>query len=87
MLESAIEKAALARAKKEGWWGIKIVPQFVSGLPDRMFIGHGKVVFIEFKRPGGSISKIQRVVHRRFAEHGIIVYTCYSVEEVMDVLI
>ena len=86
MLESAIEKSSMAAAKKAGWCAIKLVPSFIAGLHDRMFIGHGKVVFIEYKTEKGKLTKLQVAVHKRFEKHGIAVYVCRSKEETMLVL-
>ena len=86
MLERVIEKASLTAAKKAGWWGIKLVPSIISGLPDRMFIGHGKVVFIEYKTEKGQLTKLQKAIHRKFKQHGIGVSVCRSKEETMEVL-
>lgn len=86
MLESDIERAALRKAKKLGWWGIKLVPSIVAGLPDRMFLGHGKIVFIELKTAKGKVTPIQTAIHKRFDKCGIPVHICRSPDEVLEVL-
>ena len=86
MKESEIENKSCAEAKRHGWWGIKLVPLKCAGLPDRMFIGHGKVVFIEYKRPGENLRPIQRAIHKKFVSHGREVFVAHSVEETMGIL-
>lgn len=44
------------------------------GWPDRIFIYHKKVMFIEFKREGERPRKIQDYVHDQIRAHGIPVY-------------
>jgi hypothetical protein len=84
--ESLIESKSCTMAKAHGWWGIKLVPLKCAGLPDRMFIGHGRVVFIEYKIPGGKLRPIQETIHKKFKKHGIDVHVCTSVEETMKCL-
>jgi len=84
--ESAIEKQACKAATLLGWWGIKLVPQFISGLPDRMFIGHHKVVFVEFKTEKGKVSKIQAYIHKKFKKYGHTVYIARSKDEMIRIL-
>jgi hypothetical protein len=84
--ESVIEKKSISAAKQQGWWAIKLVPSFIKGLPDRMYIGHGKVVFIEYKTEIGKLSSFQVFIHNKFKKHGIKVYTCRSVDETLEVL-
>ena len=86
MKESQIESASCKASKLIGWWGIKLVPLKMAGLPDRMFIGHGKIVFIEYKIPGGKLRPIQKAVHAKFAKHGITVYVSYSVGDTLKIL-
>jgi hypothetical protein len=86
MLESKIEKTSVKAADKLGFWSFKLLSTLVSGLPDRVFIGHGVVVFIEYKRPGGKVSKMQEFIHRKFLKHGVVVHVAYSVEDTRRIL-
>lgn len=51
-LESTIEDLCCDDAKAAGWMVKKISFPGSRGALDRMFIKNGRVVFIEFKRPG-----------------------------------
>lgn len=84
--EREIEKASTLAAKELGFFGIKLVTTLIKGLPDRMFIGHGKVVFIEYKREKGVLSPMQRRIHALFEQHGHTVHVCRSVDETIKVL-
>tara|TARA_R100000541_G_scaffold34564_1_gene42965 strand:- start:2465 stop:2740 length:276 start_codon:yes stop_codon:yes gene_type:complete len=86
MLESKIEKDSLKEAAKHGWFAFKVMSQLNKGLPDKCFIGHGKVVFIEYKQPGKQPTKLQAKVHQTFLEHGVKVHVCTSIDETMEVL-
>jgi len=86
MLERDIEKKSCKVALASGWWGIKLVPQFISGLPDRMFIGHGTVVFVEFKTEKGKVTKMQSFIHKKFLKYGHCVHVSRSEEQTMDIL-
>jgi hypothetical protein len=84
--ERDIEKASVTAAKLTGWYGIKLLTTLVKGLPDRMFIGYGKVVFIEYKNADGVLSPMQRRVHAIFAQYGHQVHVARSVDETIKIL-
>jgi hypothetical protein len=86
MKESKIESDSKKEAAKLGWMGIKLLPFLMKGLPDTMYIGHGKVVFIEYKTKTGRLSPMQIRMHDKFRDKGIEVYVCRSVEETLEVL-
>ena len=48
MLERNIEKKSVVAGKALGFYSFKVLSSLVTGLPDRCFIGNGRVVFIEF---------------------------------------
>ena len=54
-----IEQPAVAYAQRRGWIIEKVVSQSRKGWPDRTCIRKGRVMFVEFKRPGGQLSAIQ----------------------------
>ncbi len=86
MLESKIEKDSVKAAEKMGWYSLKLLSTLHKGLHDRMFIGHGKIVLIEYKQPGKNLSKMQKRTHDRFLEHGVTTYVARSVEETLCIL-
>jgi hypothetical protein len=81
-LESRIEhRACLKILQHLGVESIKLNVHGQTGLPDRMFlIPGGKPVFIEFKRPGGVVSKKQEYMRKLLTRLGYPVYICDSVE-------
>lgn len=73
-LESSIESDAIAYAEKRGWWVAKFVSPGRRGVPDRIFIRDGRVLFIEFKRPRKEARTQQQKRHREMREHGAEVH-------------
>lgn len=86
MLESKIEKESVKEAIKNGWFSFKLLSTLFKGLPDRVFIKNGKVVFIEYKQPEKKPTKLQAKVHQIFADYGVKVHISTSVDETMEIL-
>ena len=53
-----------------------------AGVPDRIVVAHGRVVFVELKRPGGKLRPIQIAVHRLLRRAGADVRVIDSIEGV-----
>lgn len=78
-LESQIEvstgakllKWALARSLRLLY--LKFTSPGRTGVPDRMVLVDGKVIFIEFKRPGEVPTKLQAYMHEQLREMGFVV--------------
>lgn len=70
--ESSIERAACARVRK--LYGVESVKLNIggnAGYPDRLFlIPGGRPLFVEFKRPGGKLTKMQKHVHGKLRRAG-----------------
>jgi hypothetical protein len=61
--EATLERRCCAYAKSKGCRPLKLWPT-LAGLPDRLvLIPGGRVWFVEFKKPIGRVSPIQRRVH------------------------
>lgn len=74
-LESTIERAAVRYARERG----AMMPKFSDpgriGAPDRVVLGTGgRMVFIEFKRPGGKVSDHQLRYHAALVARGFAVH-------------
>lgn len=66
--------------EREGM-AVKLLSQFIKGLPDRMYLLHGGiVVFVEFKSTGKKPTKIQSYIHKRIQDLGFPVLVVDSVE-------
>ena len=91
-LEKNDELEAVAWAENNGWLVRKIEYAGRRSCPDRLFVGYGRILMIEMKRPsakkkkGGGLSAGQKEEFERFAQHGVTVPVCYSCDEVIDIL-
>lgn len=85
--ESAIEKDACKWAVRNGWMAVKLQDLGNTGWPDRTFIKNGKVLWVEFKAPGGRLSPKQRVRILAIRAHGGHVLVSDSVAEVTQWLL
>ena len=84
--ERDIERKVCDLAKAAGWLTYKFVSPSQRGVPDRIFIRLGEIVFIEFKAPGAMPTKLQWRMIERLCGHGCDVYVCDSVESGCDAL-
>jgi hypothetical protein len=84
--ESDIEQKHREIAKAAGWFVEKIERTTRGGFPDRFYARAGRVVLIEFKRPGGRASKQQELRHAELRRAGVEVHIAYSVEQANQVL-
>lgn len=73
-LEAEIEDDVVIFAVNRGWHVRKMQYPGRRGCPDRWFFKGGRLVIIEFKRPGGRVSASQAKEIKRFAEQGFGVH-------------
>jgi hypothetical protein len=86
MLEKDIERKACEAAKRAGWLAFKFMSPAQRGVPDRIFIKNGRIVFIEFKASGSKVTALQERMIERLKSHGCEVYVCDSMEAARDAL-
>lgn len=83
--EMVIERTVCRYAETLGWLAYKFTSPSQRGVPDRMFIKDGKVIFIEFKSTGFKPSKLQNYVINKIREHGAPVYIVDNIEQGMEI--
>lgn len=86
MTEAAVEQPVVRRAELAGWFVRKVAWLGRIGAPDRVFIKAGRVVWIEFKRPGQKLRLAQELEHDRMRAAGAEVYVFDNAFEAMRVL-
>ena len=86
MLERDIEGKVVDIAKKNGWLSFKFVSPAQRGVPDRIFMKSGRIVFIEFKAPGKKPTPLQDHIMRKMVDAGCEVHVCDSVEGGLNAL-
>lgn len=75
-LEITIEEAVCKWAEKNGWLAAKLQWLNETGWPDRTFMKDGIVAWIEFKKPGGRLSKKQKYWIEVMQRMGLNVVVC-----------
>ena len=84
--EKVFERTLSKYVDGAGGMAVKLLSQFLRGLPDRMFLLHGGVViFVEFKSTGKRPTKIQSYIHAKIQALGFLVYVVDSVESYGEV--
>ena len=87
MKENAIEKYLIAQVKLRGGIALKLDPSNAVGIPDRLVILPGAIVFVELKRPkGGRVAPLQQFWKDELRELGHkseIVRTKEAIDELM----
>jgi hypothetical protein len=72
--EARFQQQLTKVCKDMGLWCPRIETSHTEpGLPDRMLVLQGHVIFLELKVHGGYLTPAQVVVHHKLALHGIIV--------------
>lgn len=83
MREREIERKLVSAVKSRGG----ICPKFVSpgfdGMPDRVvLLPHGKIGFVEVKRPGEKPRPLQTARHRLLRKLGFLVFVLDGEEQI-----
>lgn len=81
--ENAVEQRLRTHVEQLGGMCLKFTSSR-TGVPDRIVICRGRVVFVELKAPGGSLSRIQRIRIQQMRDCGADVRVLASKEAVDD---
>lgn len=85
--EKVIEKRLNAEVKSLGGWSLKLLSTYVTGLPDRLVLLPGGVIFFaEIKTTGKKPTTIQELIHERLRRLGFTVYVIDSLEQLNKIL-
>lgn len=71
--ESKVEKDIRRYAEATRWWQAKFTSPSKNGVPDRVFIRKGIVLWMEVKRPGEEPTAQQYLRMKDMKKHGAIV--------------
>ena len=82
--EQPIERYLYRKIKERGGLCIKLTG--LAGIPDRLVILPGRVVFVELKAEGGRLSPLQVAIQKKLAGLLQEVYTLWSYQDVDDFL-
>jgi hypothetical protein len=85
--EKLIEKTLAAEITKLGGWSFKLPCVYVSGLPDRLCLLPGGVIFFaELKSTGKKPTAVQKLIHEKIRRLGFEVYVIDSIEQLLKIL-
>lgn len=85
--EKVTERKLNTEVKARGGWSLKLVPTFVSGLPDRMVLmPGGKIIFVEVKSEGRKPTMRQELVHKQLRALGFAVHVIDKAKQIEEVL-
>lgn len=73
-------KAAGGEVRKLAWVGRRAAPDRLVKLPDK------QPMFVELKAPGGRLSRLQEVEHRRLRAIGLDVRVIWRMEDIEGVM-
>ena len=82
--EKSIQKAVVDYARKKGAIAIKLSTAGMmgtAGWPDYLYLYEGKLVFHEYKRPGGKLTLLQAMRIHDLIEQRFVVTVCDDVDE------
>ena len=79
--EKALERNLNKEVKALGGWSLKILSNFITGLPDRLVLYNGRAYFVEVKSEGKKPSARQRIVHKKLEALGFPVSVIDTTEK------
>ena len=86
MLERSVEAGLIKKVKQHGGICLKFTSPGTRGVPDRLIIYRGRVIFVELKQEKGRITALQKRMHERLRYHGAEVYVAYGSEGVRKLI-
>lgn len=89
MLESRVEGWLKSQIERRGGLYMKFTSPGNIGVPDRIIIRDGEVIFVELKQEHGVLSEIQKAQIARMRSHGakvLVVYGKAGAEDLVDAL-
>ena len=82
ILEKDLERKFVNAIKKIGGLTYKFVSPGNAGVPDRIVIYKGNVVFVELKRPGEEPRPLQKAVFDQMSDNGAYICIIDSEEDI-----
>lgn len=79
MLEKQYQKKIIEKLEAEGWYVLKLIKTNKNGIPDLLAVKKDEVQFIEVKRPGGKLSKLQEYRIKELNQLNIRAYVATTI--------
>lgn len=85
--EKVIERKLVEAVKEKGGMCIKLLSDYITGLPDRLCLFPGqKAIFVELKTTGEKPRKIQVFIHNRLKALGFRVEVIDTLEGITKLI-
>lgn len=85
--EKVIERKLVEAVKEKGGMCIKLLSDYITGLPDRLCLFPGqKAIFVELKTTGEKPRKIQIFIHNRLKALGFRVEVIDTLEGITKLI-
>lgn len=85
--EKVIERKLVETVKEKGGMCIKLLSDYITGLPDRLCLFPGqKAIFVELKTTGEKPRKIQVFIHNRLRALGFRVEVIDTLEGITKLI-
>ena len=84
--ESTVEGDVVNHGEATDWVQYKLKSANNRGLPDRMFLKGGVILFIEFKSPGEPPTKLQKLIHGALCFAGFPVHVIDNIAQGKNLL-
>jgi len=79
--ESKIENDVCNYAKLNKCLVFKFKSPSQRGVPDRIFLKNNQILFIEFKKPGGKLTKLQKLIINKLKIENFLIFVIDNVEQ------
>lgn len=86
MKESAIETKVRKYCTREGLVCYKFTSPSYNGVPDRLILGRGKVLFLELKSAKGKLTALQQRELDRIRAAGVEAKVAYSYGQAIEMI-
>ena len=82
--EGKIQTSIVRYGKSQGFWVLRFEVMSMAGFPDLLLLGHGRIAFIEVKRPGKKPTKLQFKRLDQISEHDIPAIWCDNINDAKE---
>jgi Holliday junction resolvase len=86
MTEQAIQKKITDKLNKSGWFVVKLIKTNVNGVTDLIACKAARCVWIEVKKQGGKLSKLQEFTIKQMRAKGLSVIVAYGIEDIKELI-
>ena len=86
MKEQDIQKKISDKHNQSGWFVVKLIKTNVNGVTDLVACKAARCIWIEVKKQGGKLSKLQEFTIKQMRAKGLNVIVAFGVEDIKELL-